>query len=305
MDIKQVGLDQLDPLAREALGRGAFSRSVQHRRVEVDAGDTVARHGQRDGEPAATDGQLEDRAASSVGERAVQVEVARIVLQVEVVQARERARGGGIGRSDQPAAGSQRTVPPAAFRTASALIASSAARFAAIAVVSAWSYGGDTSTTSIPASSTAPTIWRTARRTSRVSIPPGSGVPGAGRQARVDDVDVEAEVDAVGPVERLVDGLGDDRLGAALLDLAHEVVAQALLLHPCEGLDGRPVAAQPDLDEVAAIDCARFDQAAHRGAVAGEDAPVVVGRVGMGVEMDDADAAQGGAPRRPPMRTAR
>ena len=32
----------------------------------------------------------------------------------------------------------------------------------------------------------------------------------------------------VGAVERLVDGLGDDRLGAALLDLAHEVVAQAL-----------------------------------------------------------------------------
>ena len=51
------------------------------------------------------------------------------------------------------------------------------ARFAAIAVVSAWSYGGLTSTTSMPARSTAATTWRTARRTSRVSIPPGSGVP--------------------------------------------------------------------------------------------------------------------------------
>ena len=39
-------------------------------------------------------------------------------------------------------------------------------------------------------------------------------------------------------------------LRAALLDLAHEVPAQALLLHPGERLRRRPVAAQPDLDEV-------------------------------------------------------
>ena len=79
-------------------------------------------------------------------------------------------------------------------------------------------------------------------------------------------------------------------LGAALLDLAHEVPAQALLLHPVERLLRRPVAAQPDLDEVVAADRARFDQAAHRRAVAGEDAERVVGRVGVGIEMDDPDA---------------
>ena len=98
-----------------------------------------------------------------------------------------------------------------------------------MAVVSAWSYGGDTSTMSMPARSTAATIWRMARRTSRLSIPPGSGVPVPGRHARVDHVDVEAEVDVVRAVERLVDRLGDDCFRAALLDLAHEVVAQALL----------------------------------------------------------------------------
>ena len=92
-------------------------------------------------------------------------------------------------------------------RRASALIASSAQRLAAIAVVSAWSYGGETSTMSIPARSTAPTIWRIARRTSRVSMPPGSGVPVPGAMPGIDDVDVERQVDRVGPVERLGDGV--------------------------------------------------------------------------------------------------
>ena len=59
-----------------------------------------------------------------------------------------------------------------------------------------------------------------------------------------------------------------------------------------EGLDRRPVAAQPDLDEVLALDRARLDEPAHRRAVAGEHAPVVGGGVGMGVEVDDADAAR-------------
>ena len=80
---------------------------------------------------------------------------------------------------------------------------------------------------SMPARSTAPTIWRIARRTSRVSMPPGSGVPVPGRQARIDHVDVEREVDRVGTVERLGDRVGDHRLGAAFLDLGHEVIAQA------------------------------------------------------------------------------
>ena len=46
-----------------------------------------------------------------------------------------------------------------------------------MAVISAWSYGGATSTTSIAARSTVPTMRRTARSSSRVSMPPGSGVP--------------------------------------------------------------------------------------------------------------------------------
>ena len=151
--------------------------------------------GQRDRDPAAADRELEDRAAGRAGQREVQVEVARVLEEVEVVQAGERRRGRGSSVGRDAEASASPALPAdalaAARLTASALIASRTARLAAIAVVSAWSYGGETSTTSIPASSTAPTIWRMARSTSRVSIPPGSGVPVPGRHARVDDVDVE------------------------------------------------------------------------------------------------------------------
>ena len=95
-----------------------------------------------------------------------------------------------------------------------------------------------------------------------------------------------------GAVERLVDRLGDDRIGAALLDLTHEVVAHAVRLHPLEHLDRRPVAAEPDLDEVPPSHRTGFDEPAHRRAVAGEDAPVVGRSVGVGIEMDDPDAAR-------------
>ena len=63
----------------------------------------------------------------------------------------------GIGPARAPVAVAGWRAPPSGRacravrrRTASALIASSAARLAAIAVVSAWSYGGETSTMSMP-----------------------------------------------------------------------------------------------------------------------------------------------------------
>ena len=95
-----------------------------------------------------------------------------------------------------------------------------------------------------------------------------------------------------GPSSASRDRVVDHRLGAALLDLAHEVPAHALRLHPLEDLGRRPVAAQADLDEVAAADRAGLDEPAHRRAVAGQHAPVVGRGVGMGVEVDDADAAR-------------
>ena len=81
-----------------------------------------------------------------------------------------------------------------------------------------------------------------------------------------------------------------DRLGAALLDLAHQVPAHPLRLHPRERLDRRPVAAQAHLDEVAPGDRARLDQATHRRAVAVQRSVAVWRRVGVCVEVHDADA---------------
>ena len=72
---------------------GAPSGAVEHRRVEVDAGHVVAGLGERDGEPAGPDGELEDRAAGPPGQGEIEVEVARVLDEVEVVQAGER-RGG-------------------------------------------------------------------------------------------------------------------------------------------------------------------------------------------------------------------
>jgi hypothetical protein len=103
-----------------------------------------------------------------------------------------------------------------------------------MAVDSAQSYGGETSTMSMPASSTGRRSGGSARSSSRGSIPPGSGVPVPGAEPGIDDVDVDREVDRVRAVEGLGDRVGDDGLGAALLDLGHEVPAQALLAHPLE-----------------------------------------------------------------------
>ncbi len=106
----------------------------------------MARLGERDRQPTSPDAQLENRPLGPIGEGEIEVEVAGIVGQVQVVQARQCRRGRGVGpversvtivRVDgQP---SQRTVPPALRLTASALMASRAARLAAIEVVSAWS----------------------------------------------------------------------------------------------------------------------------------------------------------------------
>ena len=60
-------------------------------------------------------------------------------------------------------------------------------------------------------------------------------------------------------------------------------------LHPREDVRRRPVATQPDLHEVAPGDRAAFDEPPHRRAVAGQTAPILVGGVGVRVEVDDAD----------------
>ena len=91
----------LDPLARPS----------EHGRVDVDAGDLVAGLGQRDGQPPAPDCELEDRAVGAVGQREVEVEVARVVDEVEVVQAREGGRGRGVGSIERGVDG---VSPPSA-----------------------------------------------------------------------------------------------------------------------------------------------------------------------------------------------
>ena len=122
-------------------------------------------------------------------------------------------------------------------------------------------------------------------------MPPGSGVPVPGRERRVEHVDVDGDVELLGLRQRLADGVAHHVLEAAVPDLLHRVPRHALLEHPLERVLRRPVAAQADLHEVRAGHGAGLDQPAHRRAVAGQVALDDVGRVGVGVEVDDADVA--------------
>jgi hypothetical protein len=69
-----------------------------------------------DRQPPGPDAQFEDRPFGAIGEGEVEVEVAGVIGQVEVVEARESRRGRGVGSIEprrvdgQP---SQRTVRPA------------------------------------------------------------------------------------------------------------------------------------------------------------------------------------------------
>ena len=111
-EVEQVGLDELE-LPAGSPRPGALAGPGEHRGSTSTAVTAWPASGERDGDPAAARGQLEDRPVGAVGEREVQVEVARVVLEVEVVEPGERAGGGGIGRlRSTRAAGSQRTVLP-------------------------------------------------------------------------------------------------------------------------------------------------------------------------------------------------
>ena len=136
-ELEEVRLDELETAVREIHQGTPVARPREHRGVDVDGPDLVTCGCQRDGEPATPGGKLEDRAVRAVGQGEVEIEVVRIVAEVEVIQPGEFPCSRRIGGFDHPAAGSQRTGRPAALRTASALIASSAARLATIAVVSA------------------------------------------------------------------------------------------------------------------------------------------------------------------------
>jgi hypothetical protein len=73
----------------------------------------VAGRRERDGKPAAAHGELKDRAAGAVGQGEVQVEIARVVDEVEVVQPREGGRRFPVGRTEAGRVdrqASQRTV---------------------------------------------------------------------------------------------------------------------------------------------------------------------------------------------------
>src|SRR4029077_11349014 len=105
----------------------------------------------------------------------------------------------------------------------------------------------------------------------------------------VEDVDIDGEVDDLGAVERLRDGIGYHGLRTTRLYLCHEVPAHLVLAHPRERLGRWPVAPQPDLHEIPALHDARFDEPAHWRPVRAQHAPGGVCRIGVRIEVHHAE----------------
>ena len=289
----EVRLDEGQVLGRDRPGQcGTRLGPREHRWIEIDGRDPVATGRQGHGQAPGPGRELEDRPAGPLGQGEIEVEVARIVDEIEVVETRQVVGRGPIADAERVAVdGSALPADPGAG------LAFERERADRLECGAVRRHGGG--------------LGLVVRRRDLHDVHAGQ-LDGAddladrpqdlarqhparlrrarpGRHARIDDVDVDREVDDLGAVERLGDRIGDDSLGAALLDLAHEMPAQPVFLHPVERLLGRPVAAQAHLHEVAPIDGARLDEPAHRRAVAGEDPERLVGRVGVGVEVDDAD----------------
>ena len=182
----------------------------EHRRVEVDARDRVARR-----RPAARRGARCPTASSRIGppdragQREVQVEVARVLGQVEVVQARERG-GGGLGHprmiADGVGAGRSAVAPGPASALEADRVPGLALRRERRDRLERDAVGGHRGRP--PRGRTAARPRRCPCRRSRPGRDPadgaqhlarqhaaGLGRAGPGRDARVDDVDVDRDVD--------------------------------------------------------------------------------------------------------------
>ena len=134
--------------------------------------------------------------------------------------------------------------------------------------MSAWSYGGETSTTSIPTTGSSRQIRRTASSSWRDDSPPGSGVPVPGAEPGSHDVDVHRQEDALALVGGDGERLGQALREAAVHDLGH-LVASACSAPPSS--PASPAAASSP----AARSAGTGRHAAHRtrsvGASAGRD----------------------------------
>ena len=174
--------------------------------------------------------------------------------------------------------------------------ASSTTRLARNAVISAWSYGGATSTTSIPATGSSIAIRRTASSSCRPVSPPGSGVPVPGAMPGSTTSTSTDRKTASQSSSRDGERLGQAFVQAPRHDLGHLVAAHLLVGHPVQRLRLRPVAAQPDLQEPVAAHRAGLDQPAHRRAVPVQRAELGVAGVGVRVEVDQRHPAPAHVP---------
>ena len=142
-----------------------------------------------------------------------------------------------------------------------------------------------------------PTRW-TALTIRRIALeefpggePAGLGRPGSRRKCRVEHIDIDRDVDCFRPVQSFLERVVEDSVESSVLDFCHQVPPHALGVHPVDNIGWRPIASQTHLDEVAAGNRALFDEPAHGCAVTEEAAPLVRGRVCVGIEVNHADVS--------------
>ena len=121
--------------------------------------------------------------------------------------------------------------------------------------------------------------------------PPGSGVPVPGAAPGSTTSTSTEKKTASQSVMRDRDRLVEHVVESARHDLAHLEGPHPLLGHPVQRRRLGPVAAKSDLQEPVAATGARLDEPSHRRAVTVQRTHLCVAGVGVGVEVDDRDAA--------------
>ena len=113
------------------------------------------------------------------------------------------------------------------------------------------------------------------------------GRAGAGRERRIEHVDVDRE--ERGHVAHDRDRLLDDGADAHVSDVVHEEARDPVLGLPGELVLARPVAAQADLDVARAVDVPVAHEPVHRRPVRDLDAEDLLAGVRVRVEVDERD----------------
>ena len=95
-EVNKVRLDESEAVRRRRSG-DLGSRTIEHRGIQIHTRHPIPGLGERDGQAAAPDSEFQDRTIRPTGQGQIQVQVARVIGQVKVVQTSQGSRSVGVG----------------------------------------------------------------------------------------------------------------------------------------------------------------------------------------------------------------